>query len=233
MRDQIFAGRDVQEALAQASRALGMPEAELRYIVLEREARGDAPARIAVLLDAMAAAAAAAPRPQASAPERPAPQPGLPDAASTIGRILAALAAAAGRELRAERVDDPQALRIRLSGPGTALLLNDGGRPLQALEHVVKRALQQSGEPARLRLECEGFREQRDGWLRARARELAAAVRRDGRPHETEPLNPYDRRILHIAGADEPGIRTFSVGEGADRRVTFAPSRPPDEDAGR
>ena len=51
-------------------------------------------------------------------------------------------------------------------------------------------------------------------------------VRGDGRPRESRPLNAYERRIIHVAISEEPGLRTFSVGEGADRRVTVAPADP-------
>ena len=65
------------------------------------------------------------------------------------------------------------------------------------------------------------------------ARALAEDVRGDGQPRTTEPLNAYERRVVHIALTDEPGVSTRSVGEGAARRVTVAPSQeatPPPED---
>jgi spoIIIJ-associated protein len=73
---------------------------------------------------------------------------------------------------------------------------------------------------------CPGYRETRDESLRAEALALAQAVRSDGRPRESRPLNSYERRIIHVVVSEEPGLRTFSVGEGAERRVTVALADP-------
>jgi spoIIIJ-associated protein len=62
--------------------------------------------------------------------------------------------------------------------------------------------------------------------LRGEALELAAAVLEDGQPRLLGPLNSYERRIVHVALAEDPRVRTFSVGEGSDRRVTIAPAEP-------
>ena len=85
------------------------------------------------------------------------------------------------------------------------------------------------GEPLRprvLRVRCEGFRERRDLAIGEEARALAAEVRRSGEPRTLEPMNAYERRIVHVALQDEADVRTFSVGEGAERRVTIARAEP-------
>jgi spoIIIJ-associated protein len=69
-------------------------------------------------------------------------------------------------------------------------------------------------------VECEGFQEKRDKALGDDARQLADAVRGDGVPRTTEPLNAYERRIVHIALSETPDVTTHSVGEGPARRVT-------------
>jgi spoIIIJ-associated protein len=74
-------------------------------------------------------------------------------------------------------------------------------------------------------VECEGYRDHRDHKLRERALELAKAVEADGKPRRTEPLNSYERRIVHMIVSERPALETYSVGEGADRRVTIAPRR--------
>lgn len=223
MKDRVFEGRDVARALEAASVGLGLPVARLRYVVLEEGAEATpaapaAPARVVVFLDATEGAA---PR----VPSRPASRPAersAGDAKPRLRRLVAAVAEAAGEALEVVFEDGDETLVLRVSGPGEALLLERGGEALRALEHLLQRAVSRD-EPRRLRLTSERFRSERDAFLRGRARTLADAVRADGVPRETEPLNSYDRRIVHLAVQDEPRVRSFSVGEGAARRVTIAP----------
>ena len=92
--------------------------------------------------------------------------------------------------------------------------------PLVGVQRLHGAALQ----PRALRFTCEGFRERRDQALVEEARRLAAAVRADGQPREMEPQNAYERRVVHVALQGEPGVTTFSVGEGSARRVTVGPA---------
>ena len=200
MSDRAYTGKDVPEALATASRALGLPVERLRYVVLEAgTARGAAPAGAA------------------AAPSEPGP---------VLRALVRALAEAAGVDLAAEVEEGEGVLTVRVEGPGCALLLEEDGEVLRALEHLLQRAATRPGSRQRVVLACPGYREQRDDSLRAEALALAQAVRQDGRPRETRPLNSYERRIVHMVVSEEPGLRTFSVGEGADRRVTVARAEP-------
>jgi spoIIIJ-associated protein len=58
-----------------------------------------------------------------------------------------------------------------------------------------------------------------------KARRSASHVRQTGEPVQLEPMNPYQRRIVHLAIVDEPGVKSFSTGEGFLRRLTIAPSK--------
>ncbi len=221
MSDRAFTGRDVPEAVAEASRTLGVPVEKLRYVVLEAGtpgARGMAgtPARIAVLVDAGGAGPAPA-RGPAAPPLPPGP---------LLRSLVRALAEAAGVDLAAEVEESEGTLTVRVEGPGCSLLLEEDGEVLRALEHLLQRAASRPGARQRVVVSCPGYREKRDDDLRAEALALAQAVRSDGQPRETRPLNAYERRIVHIAVSEEPGLRTFSVGEGADRRVTVARAEP-------
>jgi len=221
MSDRAFTGKDVPEALAAASRALGLPVERLRYVVLEAGTPGahgtsGTPARIAVLMETGAARGAAPPG-AAGAPSAPGP---------VLRALVRALAEAAGVDLAAEVEEGEGVLTVRVEGPGCTLLLEEDGEVLRALEHLLQRAATRPGSRQRVVLACPGYREQRDDSLRSEARALAQAVRLDGRPRETRPLNSYERRIVHMVVSEEPGLRTFSVGEGADRRVTVARAEP-------
>jgi spoIIIJ-associated protein len=223
--DRAFTGRDVAEALAAASRALGVPAERLRYVVLEAGTAGGhgiggTPARIAVLVEGGPGRAAASGEPAG-------PPAGPPtDPAPVLRGLVRSLAEAAGVDLAAELEEEDGVLAVRVEGSGSPLLLEEDGEVLRALEHLLQRTASRPGARQRVIVTCPGYREKRDEGLRAEARALAQAVRLDGRPRETRPLNAYERRIVHIAVSEEPGLRTFSVGEGVDRRVTVAPAEP-------
>lgn len=74
-----------------------------------------------------------------------------------------------------------------------------------------------------LEVDINGQEEGRRKELLARALALAEQVQREKHPVELEPMPPKDRRLIHLALAEFPGVRTFSVGKGPDRRVVIAP----------
>jgi spoIIIJ-associated protein len=123
---------------------------------------------------------------------------------------------------------------VRIEGQDVAFFLDDDDDVLEALDHLLQRMYQRALEPRRLVVTCQGHRVERDEGLRQTARELAAEVRRDGVARTTRALNSYERRVVHVALAEEPGIRTYSVGEEGNRRVTVAPRAEgePEEPAG-
>jgi spoIIIJ-associated protein len=117
---------------------------------------------------------------------------------------------------------DDGRLEVKVEGAGAPEFLSEEGvRP--ALEHVLRRWAERAGQDLTLAGAGAGNRERRDEALRQRALQLADAVRVDGQPRRLEGLNSYERRIVHMALADAAGVETFSVGEGAGRRVVIAP----------
>jgi spoIIIJ-associated protein len=138
------------------------------------------------------------------------------------------VAEAGGLDVEAEVGETEEAVVVRLQGSDAAFFVGADGRGdvLRATEHLVQRLYGTALQPRSLRLTCPGFRERRDEALAGEARRLAAQVREDGQPRTMEPLNAYERRIVHVALQVEPGVTTYSVGEGPDRRVTVAPAGP-------
>jgi spoIIIJ-associated protein len=237
MKDQVFEGTSVEQALQAAARGLGTPAERLRYVVLDAgqpSARGleARPARIAVLFDkapAPPAAREAAPAPAAATP--PAAATGVSAAASEIRELVRELARAAEVDLSADVSVTDDALTVRIEGSGRDLLLEDDADALESLEYLLQLSYRRAIEPRRLVVDCEGYRADRDRALREEALALAAAVAGDGVARRTRALNSYERRVVHTVLTDHPAVRTFSVGEGADRRVTVAPRTPADEPA--
>ncbi|PYQ42019.1 MAG: hypothetical protein DMF77_14250 [Acidobacteria bacterium] len=225
MSHPVFSGQDVPDAVASAARSLGLEAARLRYVVLDPGRPGGlgvsaSPARIAVLLERRPAGEArpvAVPRSHAPEDAQP-PAPRTGDVRADIRslvRVLGAPPRGPRRPLRPGRapaIGCPPA-RLPCAAPAAA--------------HLRARLI--SG---RLTVECEGYRDHRDGRLRARALELVRAVEADGKPRRTEALNSYERRIVHMVVSEHPSLETYSVGEGADRRVTIAPRRAPEAGGG-
>jgi spoIIIJ-associated protein len=238
VKDRVFSGPDVEEALASAAASLGLPMAELRYVVLDPGGSGSrglkaTPARIAVLLQERPADGGPQRRP-AAAPRGPV-EPGPVDLRSSLRAVVRALAEAGDLRLECDVEQTAEALVLQIRGEDAAFFHGEDGKgePLHALEHLLQRAHAAALHPLFLRVRCEGYRERRDEALAEEARRVAEAVRADGEPRELEPRNAYERRIVHVALQDEPGVRTFSVGEGLDRRVTIAlAAARPEEPAG-
>jgi spoIIIJ-associated protein len=213
VKDAIFSGPDVAAALQEASRVLGQPVGTLRYVVLQDATPGrlgltSQPARIAILMDA-GRAAVAAPAQEAL--------PDLPVQIAVLGRRLAEVT---GLQIAFGVIEKDGRFEVKVEGEGAeSFMADEGVQP--ALEHVLRRWAERAGQD--LALAGAGHRERRDEALRQRALQLADAVRVDGQPRRLEGLNSYERRIVHVTLQDAPGVETFSVGEGAGRRVVIAP----------
>lgn len=222
MKDRAFSGSDIADAVAAASAALGIPVGSIRYVILDpgstgRVGAGPTPARIAVLLDAPEAAPEGDDDDFLDGEEE--------DPLAGIREVVRALAGEAGIDLSVEIEETHEAVLVRLDGDRTFLLGKDGrGEVLRAIEHLLQRMFAPDVHPLSVRVECAGFRERRDAALEAEARAVAETVQREGRPRTMPALNAYERRIVHMALSGVSGIVTYSVGEGADRRVTVAPA---------
>jgi spoIIIJ-associated protein len=220
VKDRVFSGPDVEEALAVAAASLGLPRAGLRYVVLDPGSPGGrglmpTPARVAILLEAGAPS-----RPHAHAAAAP-----VVDPRAGLRATVRAVVEAGGLDVDAEIEEDDDAVVVRLRGRDLAFFFGEDGRGevLRATEHLLQRLYAAALQPRAVRLVAEGFQERRNEALAAEARRVAAEVRRDGEPRTLAPQNAYERRVVHVALQGEPGVTTYSVGEGPGRRVTVAP----------
>jgi len=226
VKDRVFSGPDVEEAIAVAAASIGLPRAELRYVVLEPGMAGGrglkpTPARVAVLLPEPG-------RPVAAAGDREPAPAAAPDLRAGLRETIRAVAEAGGLDVGAEVEESEGAVVVRLHGADEAFFLGEDGRGevLRATEHLLLRLYGAALQPRALRLTCEGFRARRDEALAVEAHHLAEVVRAEGQPRTMEPMNAYERRLVHVALQAAPGVTTYSVGQGSDRKVTVAPAGP-------
>jgi spoIIIJ-associated protein len=103
---------------------------------------------------------------------------------------------------------------------GMGLLIGRHGQTLDALQDIVRSAVQRQTEArCRVIVDVEDYRKRRRSQLAERARSVAARVRRTGRPERLEPMSPYERKIVHDTLNAVGGVETASEGEDPQRRV--------------
>ncbi|MGH9348281.1 MAG: protein jag [Vicinamibacterales bacterium] len=133
---------------------------------------------------------------------------------------------AMGLALTARIEVTPEATRINLEGDDGGALIRRGGEGLQALQHIVATAFRkQLGDDHRIVIDCMGFRRDKDAELRQMAKYMADKARGTGAPQEMGPLNPYERRIVHLAIAEQDNMTSESVGDAHMKTVIISMKR--------
>ncbi len=128
--------------------------------------------------------------------------------------FMQAVVAAMGLSLQITTEDVEDTTQINLDGEDGGVLTRRGGEGLQALQHLVATVFRrQLGEDHRVLVDCMGFRRGKDAELRQMARHNAERAVTMGTAQEMGPLNPYDRRIVHITVAESPGVISESIGD--------------------
>ena len=139
--------------------------------------------------------------------------------ASFVQRTVSAM----GLAVTASVENTAEATRINLEGEDGGALIRRGAEGLQALQHLVATAFRrQLGDDNRVVIDCNGFRRDKDAELRQMARFVAEKARTTGLPQEMGPLNPYERRIVHIAIAEDPTVSSESIGDAFMKTVIIA-----------
>ena len=131
-------------------------------------------------------------------------------------------------EATVEAAETEDGLRLNIVSATDGLLIGRRGETLDALQYVVSLYLNKDRKETgyrRVSVDTEGYRARREETLRRLARKNAAQVARTGRSIAMEPMNPYERRVLHSALQNFKGVTTHSEGEEPNRRVIITPDR--------
>ncbi len=252
MREEVFEGKSEEEALLKASEVLGVNISDMRYEVLEQETglfglfRKSVKVRVCVpdevpgivYRDPVAAANHAAVARQGSpaetvaedaeggGPELEGPVGGAavrkgPDAEAALRGILARM----GVDAQVACDEDAQAIRLNITTGEPDVVIGRDGEVLSALQFVLNKIVNRFPEGRkRIMLDAEGFRDRRTEELTRMAERLADKAIRTGRVIRLSAMNAQDRRVIHMALKDRPGLTTHSEGEGLFRCLMIVPT---------
>lgn len=117
-------------------------------------------------------------------------------------------------------IDEDGALYIVMSGEHMGILIGKRGQTLDALQYLANRVANKH-QPGyvRVKLDTENYRKRREETLKHLAKNIAHKVKRNRKPVVLEPMNPYERRIIHSALQSDPYVTTHSEGEDPYRKV--------------
>ncbi len=257
-----FSGKTVEDAITNASIALGITSDQITYEVVEKGSAGflglgskDAVIRVALGEPAAApakeeapkaeepavetaaapAAEAAAPREEITAPtEAPAEKikkgdktntpEQLDAAAEAAGEFLADMFAAMNMDvtIECEYDEEEQSMNIDLSGPQMGVIIGKRGQTLDAVQYLTSLVTNRHLDGyVRVKVDTEDYRRRRQETLENLARNMAAKAKRTGRSVDLEPMNPFERRIIHTALQADDAVDTHSEGEEPYRYVVI------------
>ena len=124
-------------------------------------------------------------------------------------------------ELKTE-IDQDGALCVDMSGEHMGILIGKRGQTLDSLQYLANRVANKHQEGyVRVKLDTENYRARREETLRHLAKNIAHKVKRNRRPVALEPMNPYERRIIHSALQSDTYVMTHSEGEEPFRKVVI------------
>lgn len=195
-------GHSVEEAVSLALQELNLAREEVEVTVLEEATRGifgigSKPARVLVQ--------------EIETPAR------------TAANFLKTLTDMLGTNATIQTQEDDETLSIVVEGDDMGILIGRRGETLDALQYLTSLVVNRNSiKRMRVRIDTEDYRKKREETLVHLAAKMAQKVKRTGRRVMLEPMNPYERRVLHIALRDDPYVTSYSEGEEPNRHIVIA-----------
>ena len=212
------------------------PAAEEKVKAPAEEAAAPAPAEDAPAAEQPAAPVeeAAAPAEETAAPAEEAEEVEVPINIEENNKVKAAvdylkevITLMGVSDVTFSAVQKGEATIIRLDGEKLGALIGRRGETMESLSYLASLVANRlEGDYIKLGLDVAGYRDKRESDLTALAQRIGAKVRKTGRSFAMEPMNPYERRIIHSAIGKMEGVRSESKGEGRDRRVVIYSTAP-------
>jgi spoIIIJ-associated protein len=132
---------------------------------------------------------------------------------------------AGGFDLTADAESSEEGFKVQIRGDDVAVLLARNAEMLDAIEYVCNRIFnREPGHDNRIVFDSGNYRARREKELRLMAEKAAEKVRTSHVPFSFDPMSPNERRIIHLALVTDDSVRTESLGDGVDRKVTIYPA---------
>ena len=200
-------GKTVDDALKNALKELNLTEDKVEFEVLEEGSKGlfnligSKPAKIKVTVKRDAAL----------------------ESKVFLTNVLNSMGIKADIEVKEEN----DTIFINLSGAKMGLVIGYRGETLDSLQYLVSLVVNKNHDVPykKIVLDTENYRSKREETLKRVAQKTAYKVKKTGRPYKLEPMNPYERRIIHSALQDYTDINTYSEGEEPFRRIVVSLKR--------
>ena len=205
-------------------------EPEVKPVVEEtpaEEPRAEDPAAAPVAEEAASIEEAAAPAAEGEEPEVPINIEENAKVKAAVDYLKEVIALMGVENVTFSAVQKGEATIIRLDGEKLGALIGRRGETMESLSYLASLVANRlEGDYIKLGLDVAGYRDKRESDLTALAQRIGAKVRKTGRSFAMEPMNPYERRIIHSAIGKMEGVRSESKGEGRDRRVVIYSTAP-------
>ncbi|MDA2923287.1 hypothetical protein MYX65_01310 [Acidobacteria bacterium AH-259-L09] len=141
-----------------------------------------------------------------------------------VQQFLGELLERAGLDLRFRCEPEDEVINVRLHGQDTDMVLSNNARLLYAINHLLNRVFyRKSSDGYNFVVDCNEYRGTREMELQLLARKGAERVKLSGIPFRLQAMPASERRVVHLALVEEPGVRTESEGAGLHRRVVILP----------
>lgn len=247
MREIIETGITVDEAIEKACAALGLAREDVSVEVLEMPVKkrlfsAGKPAKVKVTVDGeeQPKAQPVKQQPKAAAPltekkEKPVQNEEKKEAvyatsekAQIAVEYLQNVSLAMGIEnIEITAVKSGETTILKVEGENVGAMIGRRGETMEALSYLTGLAAnREGGDYEKIGLDVAGYRSKRETDLIALAQRIGAKVAKTHRSQPLEPMNPYERRIIHSAISEMEGVKSESIGEGADRRIVISSTDP-------
>jgi len=207
-----FEAADEKKAVRRAARELGIKAEDVKYQVADEGSKGflgmgGRPTRIVVTVPSQEKEAVAQP----------------PSVAEEIRGFQEQIVAGMQLELEIESEETQDHIHLRMNGPDQELVLQNRAELLEVFQYLQNRVFGRRLAGKRVLADCAGFRRKKEEELKQIAKRVSEKVKQSGVEVELNMMNPYERRIVHLAVAEEEGFQSSSRGDGFMKRITIMP----------